>query len=101
MPGSQLTPEQRAMRARLASHTSWARTSDPAARTANARKGLLERFEREVDPGGVLEPTERARRAEHLRLAHYTRLALKSAQSRRKGRELLAGADAADAGPAA
>ena len=38
---------------------------------------------REVDPDDKLEPVERARRAEHARRAYFTRLALKSAQSRR------------------
>jgi hypothetical protein len=44
---------------------------------------MAERFEREVDPEGVLEPAERARRAQHARTAYYSRLALKSAQVRR------------------
>ena len=33
-----MTPEQRALRARLASHSSWANTGDRAARTAPARR---------------------------------------------------------------
>ncbi|MGY1695450.1 transposase [Geodermatophilus sp. SYSU D00814] len=40
--------------------------------------------EREVDPDGVLSPAERARRAGHARTAYFTRLALRSAQARRK-----------------
>jgi hypothetical protein len=36
-------------------------------------------------------------RAEHLRLAYYKRLALKSAQSRRKTKEFTAQAEAAEA----
>lgn len=75
---------ERSMRARLASHTSWARTEDRSARTAPARRAFDERFERQVDPGGVLDPAERARRAESARSAHFTRMALKSAQSRRR-----------------
>lgn len=81
MPVS-LTPAQRTLRARLAAHTSWANTADPSARTAPARAASLARFERDVDPDGTLEPCERARRAEHARKAHFTRLALKSAQAR-------------------
>ncbi len=74
----------RSLIARLAAHQSWANTSDPAARTAPARAAARDRFEREVDPEGVLPPVERARRAEHARKAYFTRLALKSAQARRK-----------------
>jgi hypothetical protein len=44
----------------------------------------MERFEREVDPGGALDPKERARRAEQAKRVHMTRLALKSAQARRR-----------------
>lgn len=72
------------MRARLAAHSSWANTADPAARTAPARKAALDRFEREVDPDGTLPPADRARRAEHARKAYFTRLALASAKARRK-----------------
>ena len=74
----------RSLIARLAAHESWARTSDPSERTEPARRALLDRFEREVDPGGVLPPDERARRAAHARKAYFTRLALRSAQARRK-----------------
>lgn len=74
----------RSLLARLAAHESWARTADPSARTAPARRALLERFEQQVDPDGVLTPAERARRAEHARRAYFTRLALRSAQARRK-----------------
>ncbi len=86
-----LSPEQRAMRASIAAHTQWAKESDPSARTAQARAAFLAKFEAEADPEGVLDPAERARRAEHLRRAHFTRLALASSRARaaRKG-----GADA-------
>jgi hypothetical protein len=80
-----LTPEQRAMRASIAAHVQWANESDPAGRTAGARAAFLARFEREADPDGVLDPAERARRAEHLRRAYFTRLALASSRARKKG----------------
>jgi hypothetical protein len=80
-----LTPEQRAMRASIAAHVQWAKESDPTARTERARRAFLERFEREADPDGVLHPGERARRAEHLRRAYFTRLALASSRARKKG----------------
>ena len=81
---SDLTPEQRSLRARLASHESWARTTDLAARTAPGRKAFLDRFEKQVDPDSELPPAERARRAEHARKAYFSRLALKSARARRR-----------------
>lgn len=43
----------------------------------------MSKFEREVDPTGVLSPQERAKRAECAKRAHYQRMALKSAQARR------------------
>lgn len=73
----------RALRASIAAHTSWAKTADPTARTAPARRAFLDKFEREVDPDGTLDPADRARRAESLRKAHFARLALKSAAARR------------------
>ncbi len=78
------SPEFRKLRSQIAAHTSWAHTPDRAGRTANARKAAMDRFEREVDPEGVLTPAERAMRAEHLRKAYFGRLALKSAQARRR-----------------
>jgi hypothetical protein len=80
-----LTPTERSIRAQIAAHESWAHTEDRSARTANARKAMLDKFERQVDPNNELAPSERAKRAEHLRKAHFKRLALKSARSRRRG----------------
>lgn len=76
------TASRRALRARLAAHQLHAGITDPAAHTAPARAAFLGRFEREVDPDGVLEPRERARRAEHARKAYFLRLALASAHAR-------------------
>ena len=77
-------PAARVLTARMAAHQSWANTEDPSARTAPARQAALERFERQVDPDGILDSADRARRAEHARKAYFYRLALKSAQARRK-----------------
>jgi hypothetical protein len=79
-----LTPAERSLRARLASYSSWSNTSDPTIRTAPARKAFADRFERQVDPDGVLPEAERFRRAEAAKKAFFTRLALKSAKERRK-----------------
>ena len=80
-----LTPKERTLRARLAAHTLHSRV-DPTEHTAPARKAFLDSFEKQVDPDGTLDPKERARRAEHARKAHMARLALKSAQARRRAR---------------
>lgn len=48
----------------------------------------MDRFEKEVDPEGVLEPRERAIRAQFARRAYFTELAFKSVQSRRIKKEL-------------
>jgi hypothetical protein len=82
-----VTPEERKARAKLGAHISWANTTDPAARTAAARKAAEERFEKQADPDGILPPEERARRAAHLRKAFYARNQLKSATARRKNAE--------------
>lgn len=78
-----LTPAERTLRARAAAHASHAATSDPAARAAKGAAGMLAKFERQVDPDGVLDPADRRRRAEHLRKAHMAKLALASAKARR------------------
>lgn len=80
------TPSELSMRQQAAAHSRWAKETDRSAATEPARRGLLDRFEREVDPEGRLTPTERQRRAESARRAFYVRMALKSAQARRKKR---------------
>jgi hypothetical protein len=76
-----VTPEQRALRAKLAAHARWSR-EDAREGTAAARAGFLRRFELEVDPDGILPAPERARRAESALKAHMSRLALKSSRAR-------------------
>jgi hypothetical protein len=72
------------LQAQIAAHESWARTEDRSARTAAARRALMDRFEAIVDPEGTLPVKVRAQMAESARKAHFRRMALKSAQSRRK-----------------
>lgn len=45
--------------------------------------GLMERFRHEADPEGVLAPDVRERKALLLRRAHFSRLAMQSAQARK------------------
>jgi hypothetical protein len=80
------TPAERSLRGRIAAHTRWAHTDDRQAATAAARRAALDRFERQVDPDGLLAPAERLRRAESARRAYFSALALKSAQARRARR---------------
>jgi hypothetical protein len=76
------TPELRSIRARIAAHHLHAQGGT---NTGPARAAFLDRFERQVDPDGVLNPEERARRAAHAKTAYFTALALRSAKARRKG----------------
>ena len=78
-----LTPNERTLRARLAAHALHA-SVDSKQHTEPARRAFMARFENEVDPDRNLTPSERLRRAEHAKRAYFTRLALKSAQARRK-----------------
>lgn len=79
-----MTPEQRAQRARIAAHESWARTPDRSARTAPARRGLDERFLREARERLGEHATQRAvqEAADSARSAHFRRMALRSARVR-------------------
>lgn len=88
-PAITLTATERKLRASIAAHTSWANTEDRTARTSAARRGLEQKF---LDEAGG-DP----QRAESLRRAHFQRLALKSAKSRRRSKELAAEAEAAEA----
>jgi hypothetical protein len=79
-----MNPEERSLRARLAVHQSWANTLDPASRTAKARAARAGRFEiraREMHPDASDEQI--ARVAAHLKKAHYAAMALASAKARR------------------
>src|SRR3954447_25219753 len=79
---------ERRLVATIAAHASWANTENRTARTAPARAALDAKFLEQA--GG--DPV----RAAHLRKAHFARLALKSAQSRRKAKALTDIATAAE-----
>lgn len=68
---------------RIAAEISWARTHDRAERTRPARETFLKRFEKEVDPDGMLPPEERRQRAEHAKRAYMLQLAKRSAATRK------------------
>lgn len=84
-----IIPSERRLAASAAAYESWANTPNRTVRTAPARAALEARFlvQAEGDP----------QRAKSLRSAYFKRLALKSAQSRRKSRELLEQAEVAEA----
>lgn len=82
------TTSERRLAASIAAHESWATTTDRTARTAKAREAFYQQFLDAADGDPI--------RAEHLRKAHYKRLALKAAQSRRRSRELAAEARIAE-----
>lgn len=79
-----MTTTERSLIASIASHESWAKTQDRAARTAPARAAMAAKFEREVDPDNVLPPDVRAKMADNAKSAYYRRLAVKSARARRR-----------------
>ena len=56
---------------------------DPRETTQAARDSFMARFERQVDPNGLLPMPERLRRAEAAKRAYFLGLALKSARARR------------------
>jgi hypothetical protein len=79
-----VTPRQRSLRARIGAYSLHAQGGT---NTGPARAAFLHKFELEVDPDGILPLGERQRRAAAARSAHFSRLALRSAQIRaKKGR---------------
>jgi hypothetical protein len=82
---SKSVSSQRSLRARLAAYALHAQR-DPRETTANGRAAFLARFDREVDPEGLLEPDERRRRAEQARRAYFARLSLAAVKARQAKR---------------
>lgn len=78
-----LSATERRLRAQLAARTRWAFEADRSAATLAARRAAIAKYEREVDPDGVLPVVERVRRAESLRAAHLTRARFASLKARR------------------
>ena len=81
---SNLTPEERSLRAQMAAHLRWASVEDRREATRAAREAAASRFERQVDPDGVLSLTERAIRAEHAQKAHMLRMSIAAKAARRR-----------------
>jgi hypothetical protein len=81
----ELSPDQRSLRARMAAYCLHAQR-DPVETTRAARAAFMGRFERQVDPDLKLAEPERRWRADAARKAHFIKLALKSAEVRRRRR---------------
>lgn len=78
----------RALIASIAAHERWANCSDRTEATAPARRAFRDRFIRQArERYGDLPEAELHQRAESLRAAHYRRMALRSAQARRRRAE--------------
>lgn len=75
-----LSAEERKLRARAAAYALHAQGGTS---TKEATRAFLERFERQVDPDGVLTPEERTRRALFARKGYMSLLAFKAARAKR------------------
>ncbi len=75
---------EKSLAARRAVGISWANTSDPAARTAPARRARLERLADSFDPNHELSEEERERRAKQLRKAEQAGFSAMAAKARRR-----------------
>lgn len=74
------TPAERVLHARRAAYALHAAGKT---NTAPARLAQMARFDREVDPDGVLPEAERQKRAEAARKAYFAELGRRSARTRR------------------
>jgi len=83
MPESRSGAAEATLRGRIGAFRLHA-THDSRELTTAARHAFMSRFEREVDPAGVLDAAERERRALYARREYFTRLALASAKSRQR-----------------
>jgi hypothetical protein len=80
-----LPAAQRSLIAARAANTRWARVNSPEARrqaTDRASQGQRRKWERQVDPDGVMSPDELAAGVERLKKAHQQLMSLRSAQAR-------------------
>lgn len=78
-----LSPSERRLRAKAAAYALHAQGGTS---TGAGTAAFLARFERQVDPQGVLPPDERARRARYALRAHMAALALKASRARSRRR---------------
>ena len=89
-----LSPEERSLRAKLAGLTSWGNTPDRTARSQHGRDAFRDSFNEKADPEHKLDPAERRKRGEALYKAHFARMALARAKARRQKKPVDATDDA-------
>lgn len=77
----------RSLGGRIGANQYWSTVDDRTAATQPGRAAFMSRFERQVDPEGVLPGPEHARRAESARKAYFARLALRSVQARARRKQ--------------
>ena len=85
MRTADLPPAQRSLIAARAANLRWAHVNSPDARraaVAASRAARQRNWERQADPDGVLPPDELAAAVERIKKAHYSLMALRSAQAR-------------------
>jgi hypothetical protein len=84
---SNLNPDQRTLRVRLAAHTHQGNADTTRVRAERIERISKDRFADQGDPDHELSSEERAQRACSARRAYYTALAFRSsrARSRRRG----------------
>lgn len=75
-------PVERQITARIGAHARWANTTDRKGALAPARRGMDARFEREVDPDGVMDLETRKKLARNAKSRYYAQLQLKAAKAR-------------------
>lgn len=71
-----ITPEAARERAKKAAAARWAATPDRSAVRAQLQAALWAKWERQVDPEGVLDPETRARLAKEAQHAHLAKARL-------------------------
>jgi hypothetical protein len=59
-------------------------TEDRTEMTAAARAAAMDRFEKQVDPNGVLDPEERAIRAGYAKKAYFLQLSKRGVEARKR-----------------
>lgn len=69
---------------RKGAYVRWSRETDRSEATAKARLAFNQRFDREVDPEGKLDPALRAKLAASARSAYYADLVLKRRKRRQR-----------------
>lgn len=74
-------PVVRSAAASIAALTRWSK-QDGKEQAARMQRGLMAKFEREVDPEGVLPVAERQKRAKRARRAHMIALSLLARKAR-------------------